>query len=320
MKKISIVVPCYNESMGIYFFVEKINEFIQFSIAYEFEVVFVDDGSIDNTAIILSDLCKTYSWIRVVQLTRNFGKEAAMTAGLDYASGDAIVFMDADLQHPPGVVSMFLEHWELGANVVVGRRSSRETDQKAYRVMAERFYRFHNKISDIKLPEHVGDFRLIDKKVANQLKMLRENSRFMKGLFAWVGYAPVFVEYDVAERTHGSSSFNTWRSWNFALEGITSFSTLPLRVWSYIGAVVLAIGIFYSMLIIIKALVYGVSTPGYVTLLSAVIVFGGVQLIGIGILGEYIGRIYIEVKGRPTYLIDNVAGEPSDRELFKESL
>lgn len=317
MRKISIVVPCHNEAIGINFFIEKIKDFIQFSNAYKFEVIFIDDGSLDETAAIIKGWCKSYSWIRLITLTRNFGKEAAMTAGLDYASGDAIVFMDADLQHPPGVISLFLKHWELGAQVVVGRRSSRQTDSKTYKILAERFYRFHNKISDIKLPEHVGDFRLINRQVANQLKSLRENRRFMKGLFAWVGYESVYVEYDVAERTHGSSSFNKWRSWNFALEGITSFSTVPLRIWSYIGVVVLIIGILYSMLIVFNAIAYGISTPGYVTLLSAIIVFGGVQLIGIGILGEYVGRIYIEVKGRPPYLIENVAGEPNNKEVYK---
>lgn len=309
MKKISIVVPCYNESVGIQLFVEKIRDLIQLLATYQFEVVFVDDGSTDNTTTILSDVCNRYDWITVVSLTRNFGKEAALTAGLDYATGDAIVFMDADLQHPPDVVKTFIEHWELGANVVVGRRNSRETDSIIYKNLAEVFYYLHNKISDITLPENVGDFRLIDRKVANQLKLLRENRRFMKGLFAWVGYAPIYVEYAVAERVHGSSTFNKWRSWNFALEGITSFSTVPLRIWSYLGAFVLIVGLGYSFVIVVDALVHGVATPGYVTLLTAIVVFGGIQLIGIGVLGEYIGRIYMEVKGRPPYLIDKVVGE-----------
>lgn len=309
MKKISIVVPCYNESIGIQLFVEKVQELIQSLAAYQFEVLFVDDGSLDNTTAILGDVCNRHDWITVVSLTRNFGKEAALTAGLDYASGDAIVFMDADLQHPPEVVKKFIEHWERGAKVVVGRRNSRETDSRVYKILAEAFYRLHNKISDIKLPENVGDFRLIDRKVADQLKQLRENRRFMKGLFAWVGYAPIYVEYAVADRIHGSSTFNKWRSWNFALEGITSFSTVPLRIWSYIGTLVLAIGLLYSTLIIVDALVHGVATPGYVTLLTVVVVFGGIQLIGIGVLGEYIGRIYMEVKGRPPYLVDKVVGE-----------
>lgn len=311
MKIISIVVPCYNESKGIQLFVEKVQGLIVSLPAYQFEVLFVDDGSTDNTASILDEVCNRHDWIAVVSLTRNFGKEAALTAGLDCASGDAIVFMDADLQHPPEVVKTFITHWEHGAKVVVGRRDSRETDSRIYKILAEAFYRLHNKISDITLPENVGDFRLIDRQVANQLKQLRENSRFMKGLFAWVGYAPIYVEYAVAERAHGSSTFNKWRSWNFALEGITSFSTVPLRIWSYIGAFVLAIGLVYSTLIIVDALVHGVATPGYVTLLTVVVVFGGIQLIGIGVLGEYIGRIYMEVKGRPPYLINKVAGKKS---------
>jgi len=312
MKKISIVVPCYNESIGILLFVEKIHELIQSLDAYQFEVIFVDDGSVDNTSAILDSLCNLHDWIKVVSLTRNFGKEAAMTAGLDFATGDALVFMDADLQHPPDVIPAFIAHWQHGAPVVVGKRTSRDTDSKIYKMLAESFYRLHSKISHITLPENVGDFRLIDRKVANQLKQLRESQRFMKGLFAWVGYEPVYVEYAVAARAHGGSTFNKWRSWNFALEGITSFSTVPLRIWSYLGAVVLMAGLFYSALIIIDAFVHGVATPGYVTLLTTVVVFGGIQLIGIGVLGEYIGRIYMEVKGRPSYLVDKISGRKNE--------
>jgi len=309
MKKISIVVPCYNESVGLLLFIDGINGLVKSMAGRQFEIMFVNDGSTDDTSTILSEICNRYPWVTAINLSRNFGKEAALTAGLDYANGDAIVFMGADLQHPPSVVEEFIKNWELGAKVVVGRRSTRETDSKLYKVLAEAFYSLHNRISDIKLPENVGDFRLIDRKVADQLKQLRENRRFMKGLFAWVGYEPVYVEYTVAARAHGNTTFSKWRSWNFALEGITSFSTIPLRIWSYIGALVLAVGLFYSMLIIVDAVVHGVSTPGYVTLLTAVVVFGGIQLIGIGVLGEYIGRIYMEVKGRPPYLVDKVVGE-----------
>lgn len=311
MKTISIVVPCYNESAGIQLFIEKICELIQSLDKYKFEVVFVNDGSTDKTFTILSNVSHLYDWIRIVNLTRNFGKEAALTAGLDYATGEAVVFMDADLQHPPNIVKHFIEHWEQGAFVVVGRRTSRETDSKIYKILAEIFYSLHNRISDIKLPENVGDFRLIDRKVATQLRTLRENRRFMKGLFAWVGYSPTYVDYTVMARAHGNSTFNKWKSWNFALEGITSFSTVPLRIWSYIGALVLILGLLYSALIIIDAFIHGVATPGYITLLTAVVVFGGIQLIGIGILGEYIGRIYMEVKGRPPYLVDKVVEKDS---------
>ena len=309
VNKISIVVPCYNESKAIGLFSEKIDELIRSLPRYSFEVIFVDDGSTDNSFIMLEKFSANYSWLKALRLTRNFGKEAALTAGLDCASGNAIVFMDADLQHPPAVVSLFLEEWEKGALVVAGLRENRETDSWFYRVLADRFYRLHNMMSDIKLPQNVGDFRLIDRMVADQLKELRESKRFMKGLFAWVGYEPVYVEYSVAPRSSGRSTFNKWRSWNFALEGITSFSTVPLRIWSYIGTIVLFFGLTYSALIVFDALVHGVAAPGYVTLLTTVVVFGGVQLIGIGVLGEYVGRIYMEVKKRPPYLISRVIGD-----------
>lgn len=303
MKKISIVVPCYNESRSLPAFFLRMNELILLASEYSFEIIFVDDGSLDDTSSILLSACGLYSWLNVLVLTRNFGKEAALTAGLDSATGDAIIFMDADLQHPPEVVHQFLAYWESGAAVVAAKRVSRQTDGKIYKYLAESFYRLHNRMSDVALPEGVGDFRLIDRRVADQLKLLRESRRFMKGLFSWVGYKPVFVEYDVAPRLEGRSAFNKWRSWNLAIEGITSFSTVPLRIWSYFGAVVLVLGLFYSGVIVFDALVHGVLVPGYVTLLTAVVIFGGIQLIGLGVLGEYIGRIYMEVKGRPSYLI-----------------
>ena len=315
VKKISVVIPCYNEALGIYDFIDKLALIIDNLQSYLLEVVFVDDGSADNTFEILKKESAKYHWINVLSLTRNFGKEAALTAGLDFATGDAIVFMDADLQHPPALIQEFVLCWERGEHVVVGRRISRDTDSWAYKLLAQSFYALNNRISDVKLPLNVGDFRLIDKKVADQLRQLKESRRFMKGLFAWVGYQPRYVDYIVADRVHGRSSFNKWRSWNFALEGITSFSTAPLRVWSYVGVIVLFFGLLYSLIIIVDAFFNGVKTPGYVTLLTAMVIFGGVQLIGIGVLGEYIGRIYMEVKNRPSYLIGKVV--KSNQEKIK---
>ena len=303
MKKISIVVPCFNESAGILFFIEQMHVFVLSMNEYVFEIIFVDDGSFDDTFYILNDIISAYKWMTIIRLTRNFGKEAALTAGLDSAGGDAIIFMDADLQHPLNAIPQFINCWEQGAAVVVGKRVSRETDSRFYKFFAGAFYRLINKISDVNIPDGVGDFRLIDFRVAEQLRSLKENRRFMKGLFAWVGYRPVLVEYEVAPRLNGSSTFNKWKSWNFALEGITSFSTVPLRIWSYLGVIVLLLGLLYSGFIIFDAIVHGVATPGYVTLLTAVVVFGGVQLIGLGVLGEYVGRIYMEVKQRPSYLV-----------------
>ena len=270
---------------------------------YNVEVIFINDGSLDHTYTVIQLFLRGREWVRLIDLTRNFGKEVALTAGLDTASGDAIVFMDADLQHPTGTILQFIDHWEKGATVVLGKRISRDQDAPSYKMLATLFYKIHNKISDIEIPPNVGDFRLIDKMVADQLRAMRENCRFMKGLFAWVGHTPEIVEYEVGSREQGVSSFSKWRSWNLALEGITSFSTAPLKIWSYLGLVVLSIGVLYALWLIISATVFGVDVSGYVTLMTSIIVFGGVQLIGIGVLGEYIGRIYLEVKNRPLYLI-----------------
>lgn len=312
-KLISIVVPCYNEGGNLRYLVERLRLLFGRQVDYKFELIFINDGSVDNTFAEVRLLCAENDWIKGVDLTRNFGKEAALTAGLDCAEGDAVVFMDGDLQHPPEVIEEFISAWEGGEKVVVGRRISRATDSVVYRIFADLFYWVHNKISDVALPPNVGDFRLIDRKVADQLRGLRESRRFMKGLFAWVGYSPFFVEYQVAERRGGVSSFNKWRSWNFALEGITSFSTVPLRMWTYVGGAVMLVGLVYSCLIIAKAVLHGVETPGYATLLTAVVVFGGVQLIGVGMLGEYIGRIYAEVKRRPPYLVKDVLNVAADK-------
>lgn len=315
MKKISVVVPCYNESTGLPLFINEISKIVAELSNYEIEVIFVDDGSTDKTGEVLRAVANDRNWIKVVSLTRNFGKEAALTAGLDVADGDAIIFIDADLQHPPEVIKEMIFHWDRGHLVVAARRTSRETDSLLYKSLAHAFYRLHSRISDISIPEGVGDFRLIDRRVADQLRSLRENRRFTKGLFSWVGYKPLYIDYAVSPRAHGKSSFNHWKSWNFALEGITSFSTVPLRIWSYVGMMILLLGISYSIIIIADAMIFGVSTPGYVTLLTAIVVFSGVQLIGVGILGEYIGRIYIEVKHRPPYLIDTIFTAPAKKDL-----
>jgi glycosyltransferase involved in cell wall biosynthesis len=313
-KNISVIVPCFNESGSLRHFVDRFRPLLSRHPQYAFELVFVNDGSSDDTLAHIRALCKAEKWVKGINLTRNFGKEAAMTAGLHHAQGDAVVFMDADLQHPPEVISDFLALWEQGHEVVVARRTSRNTDSRAYKLFARFFYRINNMISDVKLSEHEGDFRLIDRKVADKLRQLRESRRFMKGLFAWVGYEPVFVEYEVARRFNGVSSFNKWRSWNFALEGITSFSTVPLRIWSYLGGLVLLIGLGYLVVIVFEAINYGVVTPGYVTLLAAEVGFSGVLMIGIGILGEYVGRIYMEVKQRPAYLVKETVSYPAQEE------
>jgi polyisoprenyl-phosphate glycosyltransferase len=314
LKTVSLVIPCFNEAKNIAPLISKIEWLVCNLKEYRTEVFFVNDGSTDDTLSLLSIACAGRDWMSVVTLTRNFGKEAALTAGLDIASGNAVVFMDADLQHPVEVILEFVNRWQAGALVVVGKRMSRDQDSPLYKRLATAFYYIHNNISDIKIPTDVGDFRLIDRQVAEQLRSLRESRRFMKGLFAWVGYDYELVEYTVEKRLYGISSFNKWRAWNLALEGITSFSTIPLRLWTYVGLIVFILGSIYALWILVSSLIFGVITPGYFTLLAAIVVFGGVQLIGIGVLGEYLGRIYVEVKHRPPYLIEKIiSGRESKR-------
>ncbi len=237
--------------------------------------------------------------------SRNFGKEAALTAGLDEAHGEAVIPIDADLQDPPELIPTLISHWREGYEVVLAKRSDRLSDGFLKRKTAGLFYRLHNHISDTAIPENVGDFRLIDRAVVTALHALPERRRFMKGLFAWVGFKTATVEYARATRVAGKTKFGGWRLWNFALEGITSFSTIPLRVWTYLGTSFAVIGFLYALFIIVRVLVFGKDTPGFASLLVAILFLGGVQLIGIGVIGEYIGRIYIESKQRPIYIVRN---------------
>ncbi len=244
--------------------------------------------------------------ITIIDFSRNFGKEAALTAGIDHAIGDAVIPMDADLQHPPELLPVLLEKWEEGYEVVLAQRTSRHTDHFAQKFAARLFYKLHQKISQIHMPADVGDFRLMDRRVVDAVKQLRENNRFMKGIFAWVGFKSVLVPFEVEARSTGHSSFNVWKLWNLALDGITSFSTVPLRVWTYLGGLVSLTAFLYASYIFVRTLVYGVDTPGYASLMIAILFLGGVQLIGIGVLGEYLGRVYSEVKARPAYIIRQI--------------
>ncbi|TDN70541.1 glycosyltransferase family 2 protein [Paraburkholderia sp. BL10I2N1] len=300
---LSLVVPFYNEEEMISKFFEATLPVLESLDSLTFEIVCVNDGSRDNTLCQLLQRSVADSRIRVIDLTRNFGKEAALSAGLDEAMGDILIPFDADLQDPPYVIRQLVEKWREGNDVVLARRSNRDSDSFLKRKTAAMFYRMHNAVCDTHIPENVGDFRLITREVANALKKLPETRRFMKGLFAWVGYRTAVVEYVRESRAAGESKFSGWKLWNFALEGFTSFSTLPLRVWTYIGTAVATFAFLYAAFLIARTLIHGVAVPGYASLLTAVLMLGGVQLIGIGVLGEYIGRIYAESKKRPVYLI-----------------
>ena len=302
--KISIVSPCFNEEDVIDIFLEHLIPVLE-EIGETYEVIFVNDGSTDNTLEVMKSTKNKYKNIRIINLSRNFGKEAALTAGLENALGDAVIPIDVDLQHPPKVIKEFIKKWKDGYDVVLGKRVNRTGETIGKKLTAKYFYKIHNKISDIEIPYNVGDFRLMDRKVINTLKTLPENQRFMKGIFAWLGYKTATVEYKQDKRVAGSTSFNGWKLWNFALDGITSFSTVPLRVWLYFGFIISFLSFLYGSITIMKTIVFGVDLPGYASLLTVVLFLGGIQLIGIGILGEYIGRIYKETKRRPTYIIEN---------------
>ena len=304
MIKISVVAPFFNEGDGVtHFYREMCSIFASLS-KYDFELVCVDDGSSDDTLSYLIELANTDNRVKVIEFSRNFGKEAALTAGIDYATGDAVIPIDSDLQDPPELIGEMIELWRSGAEVVLAKRVDRSSDTALKRMTASAFYRIHNLLSsETLIPENVGDFRLMDRVVVDALKRLPERQRFMKGLFAWVGFKTETLEYVRSARIAGETKFSGWRLWNFALEGITSFSLLPLKVWTYFGLLGAFFAFFYAVYIIIRTLIFGVDLPGYASLLVVSLFFGSLQLISLGILGEYIGRIYFESKQRPLYIV-----------------
>lgn len=311
--ELSIIVPCYNESEVVEKFFSAMvgNNGILNNLGLNCELVFINDGSKDNTLELLKAQKEIYSNksnldIKIVNLSRNFGKEAAMSAGFSVASGEAIVPMDADLQHPASLIPKFVELWRQGYDVVLAKRVNRQDESALKRFCSSIFYKLNNKISEIEIPQNVGDFRLFTKKVLNAINSLPENQRFMKGIFAWVGFRSITIEYEEQERIAGSSKFNGWKLWNFALQGITGFGTLPLRIWTYIGFIVSFFAFIYASFLILRTLIMGVDLPGYASLVVIILFLGGLQLIGVGILGEYVGRIYMESKRRPPFIIDEI--------------
>ncbi|EJG2201708.1 TPA: glycosyltransferase family 2 protein [Morganella morganii] len=300
--KISLVVPVFNEEEAIPIFYKTVRENEELK-KHEVEIIFINDGSKDSTESIINALAIADSLVKPLSFTRNFGKEPALFAGLDHATGDAVIPIDVDLQDPIDVIPVLIEKWQEGADVVLAKRTDRSTDGWLKRKTAEWFYKLHNKISTPKIEENVGDFRLMSRETVENIKLLPERNLFMKGVLSWVGGNVDIVEYTRAERSAGESKFNGWKLWNLALEGITSFSTFPLRMWTYIGLFVAALSFVYGGWMIIDKLIWGNPVPGYPSLLVSILFLGGIQLIGIGVLGEYIGRIYTESKKRPKYLL-----------------
>ncbi len=310
---ISIVAPCYNESETVELFLDAIDKIVV-DADFNHEIVFIDDGSRDDTRSRLTEIAARRDDVRVIILSRNFGKEAALTAGVDHAKGDAVIVMDVDLQDPPDLIVDFVRKWNDGFDVVYAAREDRQTDTAAKRATASWFYRLFNKVSAIKIPENAGDYRLMDRRVVEHVKALPERSRFMKGLFAWVGFRAIGVPYARPARAAGDTKFNFWKLWNFAIDGFTSFSTAPLRVWTYFGGIIAVLSIVYALFITTRTIVLGIDVPGYASLLVFILFFGSVQMISVGILGEYIARLFAEVKRRPIYIIDEVLdGAPADK-------
>lgn len=306
---VTLLVPVYNEEATIELFHDTICKVLA-PIKDHLEILFVNDGSHDKSVELITEIIKKDDRVSLVSLSRNFGKEAAMTAGLAEARGDAVIPLDVDLQDPPELVLKFVEEWlKHGYDTVYGIRVDRSKDTPLKRLTAGGFYRIFNLLSSkVKIPENVGDFRLIDRRVVDTLLTLSEDNRFMKGIFAWAGFSSFGIPYERPERASGTSKFNYWKLWNFALDGIFGFSSLPLRVWSYIGALLGVVSVIFMLTIFVKTLILGVDTPGYASTMCVILFLGAVQLISIGVLGEYVGRIYSEVKHRPVYVIDRIYG------------
>jgi glycosyltransferase involved in cell wall biosynthesis len=303
---ISCIVPVHNEDSVIASFLGALNEKL-YGLANRYEIIVIDDGSTDQSLVTIERLLPTYP-IKLLKLSRNFGKETALTAGLDHASGDVVILIDADFQHPIGCIDDFLQHWALGYEMVYGIRGNRNTESTIKRYFAHLFYQLLSRITQIHIPSNAGDFRLLDRKVVDTLSTFEERTRFMKGLYAWVGYRSIGIPFVVQERQSGKTSWQFWRLTELAITGITSFSDIPLRVWSFIGFIISIISFNYALYIILDTMINGKSIPGFASIFVSIMFFGGIQLLSIGILGEYIARIFNEVKKRPKYIIEKKTG------------
>jgi polyisoprenyl-phosphate glycosyltransferase len=304
---VSIIVPVFNESSNIMEFYFRVTRVMN-QTNYGYEVVFINDGSKDDTLDKLQGICEKDQRIKIIDLSRNFGKEIALTAGLDNCRGDAVIPIDADLQDPPEVILELLAKWEEGYDVVYATRTKRDGESSLKKVTAHLFYRFIKRLTPIPIPQDTGDFRLISRKVVNALKELREQHRFMKGLFSWVGFRQTSISYQRDPRFAGKTNFNYWKLWNFALEGITSFSFMPLQVATYLGFAISLFAMAFAFYLFITTLLNGNPVPGYPSLMVAILFLGGIQLTTLGIIGEYIGRIYNESKRRPLYFVKDMIG------------
>lgn len=312
--RISVVVPLYNEEENIDALFRRLLAVLE-ALNTSYDVICVNDGSRDNTLKNLVEYHQRYPQIKVVNLSRNFGKDTAMSAGIDYSQGMAVIPIDADLQDPPELIAEMIEKWHEGYDVVYASRRVRIGESWFKRFTAEGFYQVINKLSRVSIPPNTGDFRLIDRRVVESIKKMPERQRFMKGIFAWVGYKQTSILFDREPRYQGQTKWNYWKLWNFAIDGITSFSFLPLKVWTYVGLIIALVSLVYASFLILRTIIFGIDVPGYASLMVAVLFLGGIQLLTLGIIGEYIGRVYEEVKGRPLYLVRDCYGFENREQL-----
>jgi glycosyltransferase involved in cell wall biosynthesis len=307
--ELSVVVPVLNESENIGPLLQRLMPVLQ-QAARSFEIIFVDDGSTDNTVDLLRAVHLTDRRVTAISFSRNFGKEIAIAAGLDHAAGEAAIIMDADLQHPPETIVEFIAKWREGYKNVFAQRRDRYADSPLRRALTHRFYHLFDVFGETNLPPGAGDFRLLDRQAIEAIARMRERARFSKGLYAWIGFKSIGVPFDVAQRVAGTSKFSYRKLTRFALDGLMSFSTIPLRVWTYIGFAISFLSLSLTAFFLLRTLIYGVDVPGFATLIVSLTFFSGIQLLSLGVLGEYIGRIFAEVKRRPLYLVaERIGGE-----------
>lgn len=303
MKEITLLIPAYNEEESIQPLIERLDEVTAEMPSYKFNYLFINDGSTDETLCLLQEKSNTHSSVSYLDLSKNFGKETAMLAGLDYADGDAVIILDADLQHPPEVIQEMITYWEQGFEDIYALRKRQMETNKIRNILSELYYKVIQKMTKEKVYPNVGDFRLLDRKCVMALRELRESERYMKGMYSWIGFRKKEITYKEENRVAGESKWKFSELVKLAIDGVTSYSTVPLKIWSYIGVIISFLSFIFLFIEIIKTLIYGSGAAGYPTLLAAILFLGGIQLISLGVIGEYLGRVFIETKGRPVYFI-----------------
>lgn len=313
MKKVELIVPCYNESEVVNLFFDEAKKVADSINGYEFGYIFIDDGSSDNTLELLKGLAEEHKNVKYISFSRNFGKEAAMYAGLKNCIGDYAVVLDADLQHPPKLIKEMLKAMEEGYDCCAANRATRDGDPPLRTFFTRCFYRFVNKISEVDMPDGAGDFRMMNRKMINAVIAMSEVQRFSKGIFSWVGFNTKWIDFENVERAAGTTKWNFFKLFGYAMDGITAFSTFPLKIASYLGSLISASAFVYLIYIIIKTIVIGKDVPGYASTITLLLFIGGIIILSCGILGEYVAKIYMEVKNRPVYIIGNTnVDEPKD--------